>query len=63
MTIDIERTDYGYPILPDRVQLAHQYAAEARARNVLPTCCPICALNEKLPAVLNIIEAERLRRV
>lgn len=46
-----------------RLQLAQQYAAEARIRNTPPCSCAKCVLDEKLPAVLNIIEAQRGRHV
>lgn len=52
-----QRTMYGYPVMPDKVMKAQQYAAEARARNTPLCSCRTCQQQEKLPAVLNIINA------
>jgi hypothetical protein len=53
MIIDI-RNEYGFPV-PTKLDVAKQYAAEAKERNKLPCDCETCRMKELEPAVVQLV--------
>lgn len=50
------RTMFGYPIIPSKLDLAKQYAAQVRERRSQACTCSHCMQQEKLETVQRIAQ-------